>query len=113
MKVNIILPNQHYQPGQIIKGQCDWDMESRKRPKYIRILLKVWNEGTHPQTIVVAETINLKPETSKGIVDFEFKLPLYPFSYQGKNFNICWGIQGELGNDVFHCQTFNLSSAVS
>lgn len=102
MKINIILPKTNYQPNELIKGQCEWDTMSIKKPKSIRLILKVWNEGKVGRTEAIAKELQFTPNASTGTLDFQMVMPKYPLSYYGNKFSVKWGIQAELNDKVSH-----------
>ncbi len=102
MAITIDLKETSYAPGDIVSGTVTWELEN-KHPKQIVVKLIWVTEGKGDvDTKEVKQEIVNNPATS-GSYEFHLKLPLFPWSYEGKLFALKWNV-------VIDIDSHNLSS---
>ncbi len=105
MAITVDLKETSYSPGDMVSGTVTWEMENKHNPKQIVVKL-VWvteGKGDIDTQEVKQEIIN-NPSFS-GRYDFNLKLPLFPWSYEGKLFALKWHV-------VVVVDKLNLSTAI-
>ena len=102
-KVNLNIFNMRCAPLEHVKGKCEWDFGSES-PQWFVIRLvcfaRLRNYTTYRAFAPIEEMIISVPP-QQGIIDFAFKLPGFPYSFEGKLFCVEYAIETEIeGNDA-------------
>lgn len=93
MPISISLSQHAFSPGETVSVNVSLDSSTTKIPKYIMVRLKWFTEGEGDHAIqVITEERITAPHISE-IYSFNFILPLFPWSYEGKLFSIKWCIE--------------------
>lgn len=105
-KITLNIFNQRVAPSESVKGSCEWDFSSAP-PKVIVIRLVcfsrlVFYESYHTFAPIEEMKIHMPPK--QGTINFDFQLPDFPYSYEGKLFKIQYAIETEV-ESLETCQT--------
>lgn len=90
-------------PGELVCGSVIWNLE--KEPQQVTVSLLWYTEGlgTQDSEVVAQQVFDFVGR--KGQQDFEFTMPLGPYSYEGRNLSILWSLEAEpkKGKDLAEC----------
>lgn len=97
-KIILNISNQLTAPAESVKGSCEWDFGSDPTKDIVIRLVcfsqLAFYESYH--TFAPIEDMKIHKPPKQGIIDFDFQLPRFPYSYEGKLFNIQYAIEAEI-----------------
>ncbi len=93
MTISIDIHNSqtNFQPGEKISGTVSWQLS--KEPKEITVNLFWQTDGKGTQDMETVESRNFKVFGQTGSEDFEFEVPIAPYSFSGRLISISWYIE--------------------
>lgn len=97
-KVSLNIFNARCAPLEHIKGKCEWNIESDS-PTWLIVRLVCFSRLRHYatyRTFAPIEELKIAMPPSQGIIDFDFELPGFPYSFDGKLFTIGYAIEAEI-----------------
>lgn len=98
IKLNVFKENLH--PFEHVQGECSWDLGD-ELPKEISICLLWYTQQRHYttyHTTNVVEKWTAKNPSKVDKLEFDFKMPGFPYSFDGELF--CIGYAIEVSMDV-------------
>ncbi len=114
IKIALNIFNERVALAESVKGRCEWDFGTEP-PKGIIIRLVcftrlVFYESYH--TFAPIEDMKIHQPPKQGTIDFDFQLPSFPQSYEGKLFKIQYAIEAEIEDGETHQTIIDCRPAV-
>ena len=97
-KMHLTFFNMRSAPLEHVKGQCEWDFGSQSH-KGLIIRLVCFSRLRHYTTYRVfapIEEMKISMPPQQGTIEFDFQLPGFPYSFEGKLFSIEYAIETEI-----------------
>jgi hypothetical protein len=86
-------PRDSYKPGEVIDGTVRWKFQEPPGDIDVSLMLEVSNKvQTDPIYPAGFRWSNLPEE---GVLNFSFKLPEGPYTYEGKGFQVHWYVEAK------------------
>ena len=90
-QMHVRLNESNTTPGATLTGNAHWDLAKEPRNVAIRLFWHTRGRGTE-DVEVVEEIVIDEPRTQQSC-DFNFQLPIQPYSFNGNLISIEWGVE--------------------
>ncbi len=104
-QIGVTLDRVSCRPGERLAGKAGWQLADAPKKASIRLFWQTSGKGT-PDTGIVAERKIESPQAAQ-LVNFEFELPVSPYSFEGRLITLRWGVEVIAGK-ASHCSWFDL-----
>ncbi len=92
-----------FQPGEVLAGTADWDLEPPTKPGHAVELRLLWVcQGLHPAPpyLYLVDSIRFEAPALVGSQDFGLQIPEGPYSFEGRLLAIRWALEAVVGGTV-------------
>ena len=89
-----------FRPGEALSGTASWSLDAPPRGMEVRLFW--YTEGKGTQDVGLVDTVRFEGPMPSDRRDFQFVLPLQPYSFSGRLISLRWAVEvvAEPGSDA-------------
>ncbi len=91
IRINFFTDKREFMPGEELQGEVVWNLAKPAERIELRLFWVTSGKGI-PETGVV-DAIRFDRPTTQETQRFQFRLPQFPFSYEGRLMRLTWALE--------------------
>lgn len=91
LSINVTDERREFFPGETMTGTVSWELD--ENPGNMELRLFWYTRGKGTEDVSVVEIIRFENAMLQDTQDFEFNLPMDPYSFSGKLISLKWALE--------------------